>query len=567
MTMTPLSTDQYIIKLKNYANIKLSSWNPFNLFRNKKLNNHTVASEIANILEQPNLSDFDILKIAGAIDGFEDHELQQDLLCFLYGTLKNNSNSFVSRRKNVEQINSILVNLVQKKYRPWWALFLIERPYYPTTFRTSLDWCINRICQLFTTRREEKKAELLTNYSDDVMIDEIIQNYNHSDHQDGEQKSELNTILEISLNETTNHTTQLLYREIGRLLSLSQYGQLLISVGTFGLVTRSYLSKEENKHKTIAEQAKEILYILSKVALKHQARQLIKLVLPGVSEVTSAVVSVSSSNSSTNPLDTDRKISKAFASVAGGAMGGIIGGTLLPVVGTSIGAYAGAVLSKTVVARFYKSLQAWQVAPKGEESIVPDYIRSIFAVKDNDAKNILEPVYKRHLDTEKACKEIGSQMAKWLYLYSKLSQDSASTSNEYLEIIDEEMNRLESEFNKLRKSHTIDIQRLCKSKPDNPNRVNTYLQDVNECLETLYGPMKEMKDAYHLATKTHFESYAVISEGLSASPTAINRTSKQLASNEEHLVHLSLDDPSLSDDLSSEGLNRKESVHLTVSSR
>ena len=539
MTITPLSTEQCINKLQSYANTEVRSWNPFNLFRKRKLKNHTVASEIAKILEQAIPSDNDLLKIAGAIDSFEDSELQHDLLCFLYSNIDNSSKPFVAKRQNIDQINQILDDLVDKQYRPWWALFLIELPYYSNTFRTNLKWFITTISNLFTNRREEIKHHLINVYSNDEIANEIISEHNRLGNPDADQQSELNKVLEISLEQTADHTQRELIKEIKKIvLTDLPFGQVLISVTGLSSILASYLSKEENKTKPKKEQAQEIIYIIGKVFLKVNAAQLIKSVVPGVTEVVEAVVSVVISESSRNPLHTDRKIGRAFASIAGGAVGGAVG-TLIPVIGTSIGAYIGAVLSKTAATRFYQVLEAWQTAPKGPKSIIPRYPRSFFAVFDNDASNILEPIYVRYLETENESKKLGDEIAKWLSIYNTLLQNSGgSISGEHLEIIDEEMKRLQFEFIKLKDSHTMIVQPLYKAQPDNPARVREYIATVKVCLNPLHKPIIGMLNEYFLPTitarpATGSDSYAGILRELPAVPTTMSPPSAVIIADTE----------------------------------
>lgn len=533
MTITPISTEQCINKLQSYANTEVHSWNPFNLFRKRKLKNHTGASEIAKILEQAIPSDNDLLKIAGAIDSFEDSELQHDLLSFLYSNINNSSKPFFATRKNIVQINQILDDLVEKQYRPWWTLFLIDVPYYSYTFRTNLDWFITTISNLFTSRREEIKHHLINVYSNDEIANQIISEYNRVGKPDGDQQSELNKILDISLEQTTDHTQRELIKEIKKfVLTDLPFGQVLISVTGLTSIIVSYLSKEENKTKPKNEQAQEIIYIIGKVFLKVNAAQLVKSLVPGVPEVIEAVVSVVTSESSRNPLHTDRKIGRAFASVAGGAVGGAIG-TIIPVIGTSIGAYIGAVLSKTAATRFYQVLEAWQTAPKGPKSIIPRYPRSFFALFDNDASDILEPIYARYLETENESKKLGDEIAKWLSIYSTLLQNSGgSISDEHLEIIDEEMKRLRFEFIKLKDSHSIIVQTLYKAQSDNPARVKEYIAKVKVCLNPLHKPIIGMLNEYFspfitARPATSSDSYVGILRDLPAVPTTMSSPSAE----------------------------------------
>ncbi|MDI1352159.1 MAG: hypothetical protein PSV35_05220, partial [bacterium] len=87
MTLTPLHTEQCIYQLQNYARAEVRSWNPFNLFKKRKQKNHHLAADLAKVVQQQPLSDNDLIKIASAIEHFEDSKLQHNLLCFLYTTI------------------------------------------------------------------------------------------------------------------------------------------------------------------------------------------------------------------------------------------------------------------------------------------------------------------------------------------------------------------------------------------------------------------------------------------------------------------------------------------------
>uniref|UniRef100_UPI00260B5DEF hypothetical protein n=1 Tax=uncultured Legionella sp. TaxID=210934 RepID=UPI00260B5DEF len=199
-------------------------------------------------------------------------------------------------------------------------------------------------------------------------------------------------------------------------------------------------------------------------------------------------------------LHTDQTISRAVASVAGGTIGGVVGGAVIPFIGTYIGAYVGAVVSKTAATRFYQGLDTWQKAPRGAESIIPRYSRSYFALIDNDAKNILEPLYNNYLETEKKSKVIGDELAKWLCIYTLVQSSGDKTSEEHLEIINEEINRIEQEFIKLKTSHSRISMSLYSKKPDNPARVVEYRTKVKECLKLLHHPISSMLDEYFSPT-------------------------------------------------------------------
>jgi hypothetical protein len=502
MTLTPITTEQCINKLQGYANTKVRSWNPFNLFRKSKLKNHKVASELAKILDQAIISDNDLLNLANCIEDFEDAELQHDLLCYLYSTINEGQKSFISKRKNINQISDILQNLIDKQYRPWWTLCLIKLPYYSNDFRNNLMVFIGTISDLFTNRRTEITEHLINVYSNDAIANQIISEYHTLGNPDTDTQDELNKILEISLDQSVDRTQKELIKEIKRnIITNLPFGKVLISTAGLSAIISSYLLKKENQTKPKTEQAQEIIYIIGKVFLKINAAQIIKSIIPGVGEIVRAVVSVVVSRSSPNPLHTDRQIGTAFASVAGGTVGGALG-TIIPVIGTTIGAYIGAVISKTAATRFYQVLEAWQRAPKGPRSIIPRYPSSFIAFIDNDAQNILAPLYKHYLETEKKLKELGEEIAKWLCIYNTLVQDfGGSILDEHLEIVNEEMKRLQFEFTKLKDSHSRGAQSLYKMEPDNPARLKDYVATVKICLKPLQQPIIGMLNEYFSPTK------------------------------------------------------------------
>ena len=521
MIITPISKEQCINKLRHYANTEIRSWSLFDLFKKKPSKNHTVALELANNLEKTSPSDNDLLKIASAIDGFEDSELQHDLLCFLNSNINNDPKPFVAQRKNIEQIKQSLNDLVEKKYRPWWALFLIEKPYYSDTFRANVNWFTSKIDELFTQRREETKNHILNAYSNDQIANQIISDYNKSGNPDNNQQNELHAVLQVALDQTENQTRRALIKEIKKtVLENLHFGQLLISATGLSSIITSYLLKEENQNKPVQEQAQEIIYIIGKVFLQVNAAQLVKSVSPGLTEVVEAVVSVVTAQSPVNPLHTDRKFGLAFAGVAGGTFGGALG-TMVPVIGTAFGAYVGAIVSKTVATKFYQVLEAWQTAPE-EGSRIPRYPRAYFSLVDNDAANILEPVYVRYVNAEKELKKLGDDIAKWFSIYITVLQNSdESVSSEYLEIIDEEMKRLQSEFIKLQNTHSMILEPFYKAKTDNPARVEEYIAKIKVCLEPMNTSIEGIFGEYYSPAiankpKTGSQSYAGILSKLPA---------------------------------------------------
>ncbi len=497
MTLNLISTEQCINKLQNYATRKVFSWNPFNLF-NRKLRNHNTANDIAKLLNQATLSDTDLLKIASSIHRFEDSKLQHDLLCFLHTKINDSQKSFVTKRENVNQINQILQDLLKKRYSPWWTLFLIEIPYYSYSFRNNLRSLLGNINYLFTTRRTETKQQLINAYSNEEIINQIISTYDTSAKKI-ESEKELTKVLEITLDQTIDHTQRQLLKEILKITKTLPFGQLLISTAVLSSVISSYLSQKANKNKSIQEQAQDILYIISKILLKTNATEIVKSFIPGVSEVVEAVISVGGSKSAPNPLHTDQKIGKAIASAAGGTLGGAIG-SVVPFIGTYIGAYVGAVVSKTAATRFYQVLETWQKAPRGSESIIPRYSRSYFSLIDNDAKNILEPLYKNYVETEKKSKMLGDQLAKWLCIYTLVQSSKEKASEEYLEIINEEIKKIQQEFSDLKYNHSKISMYLYSKKPNNFARIVEYRTKIKECLKPLHTPILSMLNEYFSPT-------------------------------------------------------------------
>ncbi|WP_298627966.1 hypothetical protein, partial [uncultured Legionella sp.] len=300
MTLKFISTVQCINKLHDYGTTEVYSWNPFNLFR-RKLRNHSTANDLAKLLKQETLSDADLLKIASTIHKFENSELQYDLLCFLHTKINGNQNSFVAKKENTNQINQILQDLLRKRYSPWWTLFLIEIPYYSYSFRDNLKLMIGNINYLFTARRAETKQHLISVYSNEEIVNQIISTYHTSTTKESESEEELAKVLETTLEQTIDHTQRQLIKEILKGAKQLPFGQLLISTAVLSSVITSYLSQKENTAKPKQEQAQDILYIIGKILLRSNASHIVKSFIPGAGEVAEAVISVSASKSPSNP--------------------------------------------------------------------------------------------------------------------------------------------------------------------------------------------------------------------------------------------------------------------------
>ena len=354
---------------------------------------------------------------------------------------------------------------------------------------------IGNISSLFTTRRAETKQHLINFYSNEEIVAQIISDPRSSHSKASDEEKELSKILDLTLDQTIDHSRRQLIKEIQRNLKDIPFGQVLISAAVLSSILTSYLTQKENQIKPKQEQAQEILYIIGKIFLKTNATQIIKSFIPGVSELVEAVVSVATAKSSLNPLHTDQKIGKAVASVAGGAIGGVIG-TAVPIIGTYIGTYVGAVVSKTAATRFYQVLEAWQKAPRGSKSIIPQYSRSYFTLIDNDAKNILDPLYHNYLATEYKSKMLGDEIAKWLCINTLLQNSNDKISEECLEIINEEMNRLNQEFINLKNNHGRISLVLSSKTSNNSARVIDYKTEIKECLLPLHQPIISMLNEY-----------------------------------------------------------------------
>lgn len=499
-TLKLISTEQCIKELEDYANTKVRSWNPFKGFKKRKLEHYNSAAEIAKVLGKALISKTELLNMVSAIDKFENPMLQHTLLCFLYTQTNDSPNIFLSQRDNLNQINQGLDYLINKQYRPWWTLFLIKLPYYSSSFRDNLKWLKGNINDLFTTRRTEIKHNLITVYSNEEIVNQIISEYHLANTpKEFAQRKELTKILDLALAQTKDYAQGELVTEIKELVKGLPFGKVLISTAGLSLIINSYLSKNENQIKPKKEQAQEILYIIGRIYLKSNATYLVKSAIPGFNDVVEAVVSVLVSKSALNPLHTDQKIGTALASTAGGALGGALG-TVLPFIGTYIGAYVGAVVSKTAAAQFYNVLEAWQKAPRGPTSIVPHYTKSFLALVDKDAKNILDPLYKLYMETENKSKLLGEEIAKWLCIYTVVQNSLEKHSEEYLEIINEEIRRLKQEFTNLKNSHSKVAITLYVKKPGNSARVDKYKAEIKECLQQLHQPIKGMLNEYFSPT-------------------------------------------------------------------
>lgn len=498
MTLNFISTAQCINNLQNYATAEARSWNPFTLFKKRKLKNHSLAAELAKLLSKAKCLDADFLTLANALDKFEDSKLQHNILCFLHSKLNHSQSSFIIKRENINQINTIFYRVLNKRYRPWWTLFLFEVPYYSSALRDNLKWFIGSLNTLFATRRDATKQHLINVYANEETVKHIINEY-HSflNSTNSNPAQELNTILDLTLKQTEDHTKKELLREIQKTITKElPFGQILISAVGLSSIITSYLSQKENVIKTRQQQAQEILYIISQIFLKTNTAYLVKSFIPGANELVDAVISVGVAESALNPLHTDRKIGNAVASLAGGALGCAVG-TVVPGIGTYIGAYVGSVVSKIAATRFYQVLEAWQQAPRGNGSIIPLYPRSyFFSLIDNDKKNILEPLYKNYLETEGKSKIIGDELAKWLCIYT-LVHRSCDKIVEYLEIINEEIGALKLEFSQLKNQHSKTSLFLYSKKPDNPARVMEYKIKLKQCLQPVHHPIIGMLNEYY----------------------------------------------------------------------
>lgn len=518
MAVSPISKSQCLINFQHYTNTGMYFWDVFNLFKK----NTTVANQVAQVLSKQHTSDDDLLKLARAIDKLEDDNLQHDLLCFLHSTVNVGSKPFVAKRQNITQVNTILTVLVNKTYRPWWTFFLIELPFYSDAFRSNVKFFITNISDLFKTRRKITTQSLINLPPYDEKTSEI--NYRMTGAQDATQQSELERIFKISLEQTQDHARRELIQEIKKMvLTEVPFGGVVLTVTGLSQIIVSYLSKEENKNKSREEQAKEIIHTISKALLKINAKQVVTSVVPIIPDIAEAAVSIMTSESSRNPLDTDRKIGTAFAGLVGGAVGGTIG-TIIPIGGTAFGACVGTVVCKTAVARGYQLVEAWQTAPHSPESIIPHYSSSLlsYAFADNDAKNVLSPAYELYKKTEEGLNRLRTKTETWLSVTKEVLQNfSESFSEEHLEIINEEMNRLRRALSNLTENHSRTLESLSNEKIDNPSRVNDYMEKLQTSLTTLREPIDDMIREYSLLAKptTSFESYSMMLNQLPANVT------------------------------------------------
>lgn len=496
-------------KLRNYADTEFRSLNPFkfNWFRKEKLKNHQSAHELALLLSQPVVVDDDLIKIAQSIHKFDDAVLQEALLDYLNQEINDSSASLFSKRKNITLLTQTLQVLMDKYYKPWWTLHLISVPYYSQTLREIASVFIYKITSMFSVRRAKSKENLLSAYSNEIITNQIIERYKTLDTNNG-QKKELNSILELTLDNATDTIQKELIHELkNNLLENVPFGKIIISTTVFSYIVSTYLAKKENRQKSKQVQAGEIIEIIGTVFLKTNTSHLIKSMAPGIGDIADAVASVLISKSSANPLDKDRKLTAAAASVAGGALGGALAGMVLPVIGTPIGVCFGAAVSRTFIDRFYKVVEDWQTASSGEQSVLPRYSKSIVAFRDNDARNILNPLYLKYLETEEQSKQIGEELAKWMCI-STLHYNSNNTNPiEALEIIDEEIMRLKNAFKQLKNDHGKTIKHLYSLNPDNPQRVEDYSTILKGYLDNLHKPVKMMLKEYDSFTASNNNSY------------------------------------------------------------
>lgn len=134
------------------------------------------------------------------------------------------------------------------------------------------------------------------------------------------------------------------------------------------------------------------------------------------------------------------------------------------------------------------------------------------------------------METEKKSKQLGEEIAKWLGIYNILLQNSGgSILEEHLEIINEEMRRLQSQFTKLKDSHSADVHDLYRLQPDNQKRVTDYIAAVKQCLQPIHQPIIGMLNDYFSpvieASTTNSESYAGILRDLPVVTTPKNALS------------------------------------------
>lgn len=513
MTITPISKEHCISQLNLYSKAEVRSWNPFKLFKKRKLKNHQLASDMANKLQADIISDSDLLKIASNIDQLEDTKLQHNILCFLFSNIIDDTKSFVTKRQNVIQLDKILNDLRRKQYYPWWTLFLIPQPYYSNGFRDNLKWLTGTIRNLFQIRREKTTKDLVNIYLDDAIANQIISEYHtYIKPSEDTEQDEIDKILDISLKESKERTQKELIKEMKSIVKNLPFGKMLISTAGFSFIVATYLSKPNNKIKPLKDQAQEIVGIIANVVLKKGVGTFTKLILPGVSDVAKAVFSVTVSQSPANPLKNDRKIGAGLANSAGAGLGAAVGNVIIPGVGLYYGGFLGAMLSNIAVTRFYDALESWQKAPIGPESIVPYYTSSWFALIDNDAENILEPVYRNYLQTELESKKLGNKIAKWLCIYTGLQASGKIISEEQLEIIHEKITELSDKFVELKNCHARILIPLYVKKRDNPQRVREYQDKTKQCLNRFHNPIVGMLDSYFSdPTKSNSDSSSSLS--------------------------------------------------------
>jgi hypothetical protein len=508
MTITPISKEHCISQLNLYSKAEVRSWNPFILFKKRKLKNHQLASDMANILQADSISDADLLKIASSIDQLEDTKLQHNILCYLYSNIIDDTKTFATKRQNIVHLDNILNDLRRKQYYPWWTLFLIPQPYYSNKFRDNLKWLTGTIRNLFQIRREKTTTELVNNYLNEATANQIISEYHtYIKPSEDTEQDELDKILDISFKESKERTQKELIKEMKSIVKNLPFGTVLISTAGLSFIIASYLSKPNNKIKPLKDQAQEIVGIITNVVLKKGVGTFTKLILPGVSDVAKAVFSVTVSQSPANPLKNDRKIGAGLANSAGAGLGAAVGNAIVPGFGLYYGGFFGAILSNIAVTRFYDALESWQKAPIGPESIVPHYTSSWFALIDNDAKNILKPVYLTYLQTELESKRLGNEIAKWLCIYTGLQESGKIVSDEQLEIVHEHLTELKDQFVELKNSHARNLIPLYLKRRDNDLRIKEYQDKTKQCLNRFHKPILGMLDSYFPdLTKSNYDS-------------------------------------------------------------
>jgi hypothetical protein len=496
--MTPNNITKHCIdKLNSYASKEVYLWNPFKFFKKRKLKNYEVGYELATLLNKPVLTQDDILKIVTHIDNFEDATLQQDLIYLLNHMFCKDESLQLSKRHINEEIKHHLRLLVDKKYKPWWTFYLIEIDYFSYSFRLKINDLITIINNSFESRRHKKRHYLINLCSNDKQVDLTLY----------QPKTEKITATDIKLHDVLNayfvkindYATKKLIEEIQKLLLQKiPFGNVLVSVAAFSSIFNSYLSNPANKNKPATIQAQEVMFIVCRTLLQMSITQVIKSFVPIAGDFITATIMVLSSESSINPLESEKKISGALASVAGGIIGGALGSGL-PIVGTTLGTSAGVMLSRAAVNNCYQTIEKWQTAPRNPEiSIIPSYLYSYLAFVDNDGKQILSPLKSTYIETESNLKKLGNKIARWLCIFILLLEDDTNNLDEYLEIIDEEISELKAKFNQLKNNHGQKIKALYQINPDNPKRVNVYKNKVKSCLSPLQEPINNMLDKYSL---------------------------------------------------------------------